>query len=63
MAEKMSIQDYYYQQRRIANAYDISDNQAGCYVTHYPDEQLCGECKYLKSCISIYNEERGSVHG
>ena len=59
MANKLSIQEYYYQQRRIAETYGVSDNLAGCYVCRYPDEDLCGQCKCLKTCIKIFEQENG----
>lgn len=57
MANKLSIQEYYYQQRRIADTYGVSDNLAGCYVCRYPNEDLCGQCKYVKNCMKIRQQE------
>lgn len=57
MANKLSIQEYYYQQRRIAETYGIHDNHAGCYIAHYPNEDLCGQCKHVKSCMKIRQQE------
>ena len=60
MSQKLSIQDYYYQQKRIAETYDVNDHHAGCYVSHYPDERVCGRCAHLKKCLEIWNKERAT---
>ena len=58
MSEKLSIQDYYYQQKRIAETYNISDSHAGCYITHYPNINLCGMCKKAELCRGIHKQEK-----
>ena len=57
MSEKTSIQDYYYNQRRIAERYGVTDNHAGCYVTHYYSE-ICTKCKHSGKCYNIHEEEK-----
>lgn len=58
MSQKLSIQDYYYQQKRIAETYDVNDHHAGCYISHYPDEDLCGKCKHANRCVEIHRQEK-----
>ena len=62
MSQKLSIQEYYYQQKRIAETYDVNDHHAGCYISHYPDERVCARCAHLKKCIEIWNKDRNNGH-
>ena len=57
MTNKLSIQDYYYQQRRVADTYDISDSHAGCYITHFPSSKICGRCNHAHKCKEISAKE------
>ena len=57
MANKLSIQEYYYQQRRIAETYGVSDNHAGCYVCKYPGHAVCFKCRDAEKCQEILEKE------
>lgn len=58
MSQKLSIQDYYYQQKRIAETYNVNDHHAGCYISHYPDERVCARCIHVKKCMKIRQQEK-----
>lgn len=57
MSEKMSMPDYYYNQRRIAEKYGIADHHAGCYIYHRAEERVCVKCPYKQKCREILEEE------
>ena len=58
MSQKLSIQDYYYQQKRIAETEGISENHAGCFITYYPNLDLCGKCPRCGGCGLIFKHEQ-----
>ena len=57
MSKDVSTPDYYYLQTRLACKYNIADNHAGCYITHYYCD-LCKNCKYSGKCYNIHEEEK-----
>ena len=60
MSKDISTPEYYIQQRIIAETYGITDNHAGCYITHYPCD-LCVDCPKAARCIGIRESERDGV--
>lgn len=57
MSKDISTPDYYYLQTRLACKYDISDNHAGCYITHY-HSGVCLKCRRAGECYNIHENER-----
>ena len=57
MNKDISISEYYAEQRRIADTYDISDNHAGCYVCKFPTPWLCAQCPRGEECEEIFKKE------
>lgn len=57
MTKDISIPEYYIQQRKIAETYDISDSHAGCYITHYPSSRVCARCNHAFKCEEIFEKE------
>lgn len=57
MAKNISIPDYYSEQNRIANTYNVTDNLAGCYICNFPDHRLCTKCLHAEKCENICEKE------
>ena len=62
MARKFDMADYYYFRTKMATEYSVSENLAGCHICQYPNEELCGRCRFVETCEEIYRaeQEKGS---
>lgn len=53
MNRQLSMPEYYKLQGMLAERHNIEEFHAGCYITHYPDNNLCNRCTRLKQCEQI----------
>lgn len=61
MSKDISTPEYYAEQRRIADTYKVSDNHAGCYITHFPASRVCVRCPHARTCEEICEKELKNV--